>query len=349
MVKTLRDALRPGDLFASLWLGHELITIVGDRDDIRDVHRANVTHVQALASEFLAQVSTDLDRFVRAETESPAAIQGKPLAQILDGIILAVLPGVLEAGRDSHRRLLIFPDGLLAGVPLHLGVFEEEGEGYPDGVVYAPSASAYVASTHKAASGPPMHAAVLIGDPGDEDIEAEAHAVAGTLPCKVSIVRSQDDLAALSQPADLLYVASHGSAQATDEDDWALEFDGSELTARDIYRGRLPIASGAIAIISACELGHVAPGPAHEVEGFARALFYSGCANVIAARWPILHEFASSVFPWTAAAVAGGTPPARALHESVRRARAEPALRALIADQDAEPFFWGPFIVLGSG
>jgi hypothetical protein len=348
-LRTLREALRPGDLFVSLWLGSELIVIVGDRSDIHDVRRADAAEVQAKAAEFLAQVSTNPDRFVRGVQIGEAGA-AESLAEILDAIVQMTLPrSAIDAGRGSHDRLLFFPDGILAGVPLHLGVFTGADGDYPGGIVYAPSASAFVACAHKSTSGPPMYAGVLLGDPDDEHIGAEARAVAEALPCQVSLIRCQDELAAISHPLDLLYVASHGSAEASDEDDWALEFDGSELTARDIYRGRLPIAAGALAVISACELGHVVPGPAHELQGFARALFYAGCANVIAARWPVLHEFASSVFGSTVAAAAGGMAPARALHESVWHAHADPSLRAFIANHDDEPFFWGPFVALGSG
>jgi hypothetical protein len=353
-MRTLREALLPGDVFASLWLDEELVIAVGDSHDVHDVMRIEAGDVAANAAEFVERVGADADlnRYVRGAATEGAPDAGRPLREILDEVVAVALPpSLLEAADDDmYTRLLMFPDGLLAGVPLHLALSERGAGGFVEGVVYAPSAGAYVACARKALRGPPEHAAVLLGDTADDDLAAEVEDAVAALPGAVWLLRRQADLDALKQPVDLLYVASHGSADASDEDDWAVLFDGGELTAGDVYRGRLPIAPGALVVLSACDVGHVAPGPAHELEGFARALFYAGCANVVAARWPVLHEFASAVFGATLAAVArDGAAPAAALQQAVRDARADVKLKALIAAPDAEPFFWGPFVVLGCG
>jgi hypothetical protein len=48
--------------------------------------------------------------------------------------------------------------------------------------------------------------------------------------------------------------------------------------------------------LSACSVGSVTAGAAHELEGLVHALFHAGAATVLAARWPVLYETATSVF-----------------------------------------------------
>jgi len=243
---------------------------------------------------------------VAAADTSAGPLPGSELPAVLGELAATVVPDALKqvaTDTDRYRRLITLPDGLLNGMPVELltaaAVDDEGGKVFPDGVVVAPSASAFVHCRRKQASEPPRSAAIVIGD-ADEDIQAEADRVAGMLSMPVTVVRNVEELTRDSERFGLLYVASHGFAPSSStpgavETDWTIALPGGNLTAEHFYTETIRLARGAVVVLSACSLGRVLPGPAHELLGLINAVFYAGATSVLAARWEVLTEMASLV------------------------------------------------------
>lgn len=367
----LKSALKPGDLFISYWLSQELRAVTGDREKIHAVETIPLRNLSDLVAQFEAQV-TRPEHYVRfvAEQFRPAtwpdpAPPGFSMAEILASLgSILVTPAFRERVRNGdYRRLLIFPDGILHALPIHLltDLVAESGgtRAFPEGTLYAPSASSYVYAGAKRRKEVPRRAVVLEGDAQDPLIAMEAESVSLGMPCPAAIITRMDDLRKISPEADILYIATHGRASGTKDSRtletrgisaWSLLFDNTSLGPKDFFEERIKLPRGAVVILSACSVGHLMSGPVHELEGLVQALFYAGAATVLAARWPIFSGAAQAVFAGTIDNVYGGQMSyGAALHEAVRSAMAREDLNRIMAGPEAHAFFWGPFALLGCG
>ena len=216
-------------------------------------------------------------------------------------------PGVRELlRRGEYRRVIVCPDGVLNALPFEF-LIEAASNGssieLPGGIVYAPSASAYAYACSRKRPERIKHALILVGDDRDASLVAEAQRVAVALPCNCAVVSKTAALQEHATPADLLYIASHGAAPGAEDGHtpagahgWTIAFDGGVLSAEDFYREHVRLTRGAVVVLSACSVGRVAAGAAHELAGLIHALFYAGASAVLAAKWPVLYESAEAVF-----------------------------------------------------
>jgi hypothetical protein len=259
------------------------------------------------------------------------------------------------------RRLIVLPDASLNVVPIHLLIestaqrpFHELFDG---GVLYAPSASAYVYACAKRRKEPPRRALILVGDEGDPLLHAEAERVRDAIGGPAEIATKKSELSKTDE-VDLLYIATHGVAPAqigggaggVRPVGWELLFDGGALSAEDFFRRNIKLARGSVVVLSACSVGHLVAGAAHELDGLIQSIFYAGASTILAARWPILYATADAVFARTIEAISKqGVSPGRALNDALRDARQRPDLDAMMAGPDASAFFWGAFAVFGCG
>lgn len=355
----LRDWLQPGEAFVSWHVNRaydEVITVVGDADRLIGSHRVPLAPVE----ELLRWLEQQIAAMVAADM-SAGPLPGSELPAVLGELAATVVPDALKQvakDTDRYRRLISLPDGLLNGMPVELviaaAVDDEAGMVFPDGVVVAPSASAFVHCRRKQAAEPPRSAAIVIGD-ADEDIQTEADRVAGMLSMPVTVVRSVEELTRGSERFGLLYVASHGFAPSSStpgavETDWTIALPGGNLTAEPFYTETIRLAPGAVVVLSACSLGRVLPGPAHELLGLINAIFYAGATSVLAARWEVMTEMASLVFAGTVEEhFTRGTALSAALRKRRRDAMADPAICAYVDGPQDLLFFEGPFVLFGGG
>jgi hypothetical protein len=366
----LRSTLKPGDLFVSYWFDQRLTVMAGDVGGILSTETVPVDGLPDLLAAFERQVSRpDVCPRFFAENRHPAhwrstAQSGPSLIDLLTAIASRIVTPALgnEIERRRHHRLLLFPDGLLHVLPIHL-VLDAGADGkgpakFGEGVLYAPSASAYVYACSKRFKGSPRKAAVVVGDRADGELIREAEGVARRMPCPVEVVTRWSELEKVAPEADILYVATHGSTEGPanagheppDRAVWHLSFDCGSLGPADLYQERIRLRRGAVVVLSACSVGRLTAGPVHELQGLVQALFYAGAATVLAARWPIVYEAAEAVFGGCIERVCGGgTSLGAALADAIRSARAEPALASLASGPEAAPFFWGPFALFGCG
>lgn len=365
----LRSVLQPGDLFVSYWLDDGVVALVGDHTEIHAPDVRATPGLRDLLTTFEAQV-TQPDQYVRfigpeyRSPDSPAPAASSPSMQgLLDRLASLVVPGALatRAANGNYRRLIVFPDGVLHSLPVHLLVERAAGrpwrEAFPGGVLYAPSASAYAYACVKRRREAPRRAVVLVGDVSDEALVREAQTVARHMPCPASIISRTSELEQTAE-ADVLYIATHGESGTGRPAPtgvpprlgagWSLEFDGGSLDAEDFFGQRVKLAPGSVVVLSACSVGHVMAGPVHELDSLIQAVFYGGAATILAARWPIFYEAAEEVFVGTVErAFGGGMTFAAALASAIDEAATRGHAREPMAGPDAATFFWGPFALFG--
>ena len=334
----LQSVLVDGDLFVSYWTGGDLTVLFGTR--------RGITAAETRPAGNLTQL---LAAFVTAMTEEA------PLApQVLPDLAAILVPPSLLRACEGARRLIVIPDASLNVVPVHLLFQPAAGkpfhELFPDGVLYTPSASAYVYACAKRRRSPPQRALILVGDDSDADLHAEAQRVKNVIPAEIITKKSE---LSKTEKVDLLYIATHGAAPAligggtggARPAGWELSFDGGALGAEDFFGERIKLAPGSVVVLSACSAGHLIAGAAHELDGLIQSIFYAGASTILAARWPILYETADAVFARCVEAMArDGIAPARAFSDALRNAMQRPDLNALMTAPE-----WGAFALFGSG
>lgn len=367
----LKSTLKPGDLFISYWLSQDLRTVTGDQGGIHEVETIPLQNLGDLVAHFEAQV-TRPDHYVRFIAErfrppdwpipTPLSFSMPEILASLGSILITPAFGK-RVGSGDYRRLVIFPDGLLHALPIHLLVDSVGGSGgnrtFLDGVLYAPSASSYVYANAKRRKEKPRRAVILEGDAQDPLIALEAQSVARGMPCPAEIITRMDDLRKISAEADILYIAAHGQSPGTTDPQgletkgistWSLRFDNTSLGPQDFFEERIKLARGAVVVLSACSVGHFMSGAVHELEGLIQALFYAGVATVLAARWPIFSQAAQAVFVGTIDNVYGSQMTfGAALNEAIASAMKGQDLKKLMSGPEAHTFFEGPFALFGCG
>ena len=368
----LRTNLKRGDLFVSYWLTDRLMVIIGDETDVHQVTLLPTDKLSESVAAFEAQV-TQVEYYSNFISEAyrfatwPAPVQPQtPMVDILTrlGSIL-IPPALLDRCRSgTYKRLLIFPDGILHSIPIHLlldhitnGAFHEIFEG---GVIYAPSASSYIYCCAKRRRETPEQAAILIGKTNEFSYRWEAELVANELPCPVKIVTQANELQSISEDIDLLYIITHGASPksswrsdtSTRRDDigWGLLLGDEWLDPEVFLREKIKLRRGAIVLLSACSVGRLMPGPVHELHGLIRGLFYAGAATVIAACWPIFDEMARAVFLGTIKNVFTHKQTfARGTSLAIADAVSREDLKLMMSGSESQVFFCGPFSLFGCG
>lgn len=367
----LKSILKPGDLFVHYWLADRLTIVVGDSEDIQAVDFVEPGELRSLAAAFELQVSSAeyYGNFINAR-ERPAGwpMPDRPpvsLLEVLQSLRSILIPDSLRerCADGDYQRLVVFPDGILHALPIHL-LFANETSGhaaapFSGGAVYAPSASAYAYCCEKRKLDPTQRALVLVGDAADIDLQWEAERVAEEFPCPAEIVTRMPELQQLASECDVVYVATHGRSPTINssgfpntqsEAEWELLFDGVRIGPADFFGGGIKLKRGSVVVLSACSAGHLMPGEAHELQGLLRSLFYAGAATVLAARWPIINTTAIPVFIGTLNRVFNNQQTfAAGMNQSLLAASREIELQKLMAGPEASAFFWGSFAVFGCG
>ncbi len=365
----LKSSLTPGDLFVSYWLDQYLTVVVGDHRNILSVETVAAGSVLTLVTGF-EELVTDVDRYALfiAEQYRPATLPARNQTHLSMSETLSslgsqlVTPGLRkQVSSGKYHRLIVFPDGILNALPIHLLIDTVVGsvwhEIFPNGILYAPSASGYVYACTKRRKSNPRHAAILIGDEEDDKLVQEAKNAAQRMPCATSLISHRDELERISPETDILYIATHGqspgkiiSEGSWDRSNWTLNFDKGFLDVQDFFSERVRLPQGAVVILSACSVGHLMARQIHEIDGFVQALFYAGAATVLAARWPIVYEAAEAVFAGTIERVyrdqcSFGS----AFNGAIIAAKKRKDVNQFVAGPEANTFFWGPFVVFGCG
>jgi hypothetical protein len=363
----LKSVLVDGDLFVSYWTGSDLTILCGTRRGILTTETRPLGNLGDLLAAFARRMTEEsyYANFIRGKARARLAVSvtpQQPLPELVAQLASILIPAsLLRACAASVRRLIVIPDANLNVIPIHLLIESAAGrpfhELFPDGVLYAPSASAYVYACAKRRRSPPERALILVGDDEDAELFVEAERVKTAISGPAEIITRKSDLAK-TKNVDLLYIATHGTAPTeigggsggARPAGWKLLFDHGALDAEDFFSERIRLASGSVVVLSACSVGYLVAGAAHELDGLIQSIFYAGASTILAARWPILYDTADAVFARTVEAISNdGVSPASALNDSLRDAMKRPDLAAMMSGPEASTFFWGAFALFGSG
>lgn len=276
---------------------------------------------------------------------------------------------------EKAEHLVIVPDGFLHELPFDALVSPEGGdEGWSTqpylarkfSTVYAPSAAIYLelraAKKPKyeydlVAYGDPDYSLLVVADGGTAlaalpYARAEVAAISAGVKDKKKIVRLGADAneAALKAQmaggsARVLHLATHGLVNPVEPSASSVVLCPDPAGTEDGYLETLEILSlqsgAGIVVVSACEsaLGRVSRGEG--VVGLSRAFIASGAGSVVASLWAVSDESTSKLMQEFYAKMLGKKRPAGS---AMRDARL-----ALIENEEfSHPFYWSPFIVIGS-
>lgn len=288
------------------------------------------------AERFLAETAVDGD-------------YGEALREVLDWLWTALAAPVLDAVGSVPRRMWWMPTGVLSALPLHAAASRDFGGpavldrmissytttlrslidargGKPAGLE---AGSVIVAMTETAAAPPLPRAA------------AEACAIRPLLGEHVTtLLDGRATPAAVSaalRHATLAHLACHAVADLANPASGALLLSGGRLAVHDI--ATLPWQNRLLAYLSACTTalsqGLLADEGLHVASGFQLA----GFRHVIGTLWRIDDDAAKEIAENFYRSLRDGSPPAVALHDSVRLLRAR---------YPASPALWGAFVHIGA-
>jgi CHAT domain-containing protein len=345
-VDDIQSGMSPGEAIVAYHVvGDEILAFVVAETEVLAVPAVStVGEVRTL----LQRLDSQWDRF-RAGTEfverhiDTLRLSTDRLLELLYAALFApVRPAVehLEAATGrSVRKLTVVPHSVLHHVPFHALT---DGETYVLDeleVSYAPSASAWRLSQRPA--GDTLARSLVLGVT-DEHIPAardEALDVARNLPNATVCLDDEATSEALFGAAplnDVIHLACHGLFRADNPMFSAVRLADRWVTAGDMLRLRLP---GAFVALSACESGRGEAIGGDEVLGLPRALLGAGATGVLVSLWLVHDEAAAQLMATMYSSLTEGKGRAASLRSAQQELR----------DVRPHPYYWAPFVLLGSG
>lgn len=245
------------------------------------------------------------------------ALLWQPLTELLDGC----------------RRVLVVPQGPLAGVPfaaLHDGrcsVAERLQ------LAVAPSVQLALRGLRQAPR--PTRRVLAFGSaPHLPHVATEAARVAARFRdgrAYTGDAATVDALKAQAPTADLLHLACHAQFRGDNPMFSALHLADGPLTAEAVERLPLPPCT---VVLSACDTALSGPDAGDDRVGLVRAFFVAGAARVLATLWPVDDAVTEAFMQYLHAGLAAGQGPAAALQvaqQAVRREHPHPCHWAAFA------------------
>lgn len=300
-----------------------------------------------------------------------------------DASFLAVARGLykqlLEPGGArvaKAKRLVIIPDGVLFELPFEVLLAGEPKAGarWRDqpflarscGTVYAPSASVFVRLTSKTDQEAHALELVAMGDPDLSPVGREGDPALRPLPYSRAEVegisalldRKREEVfvgrdateARLKEvlrasPPRILHLAAHGLADPVEPINSSIILAPSSDPAEDGQLYTLEILSLPTApdliVMSACESARGMISRGEGVVGLSRAFLAAGAHGVVASLWPVSDASTADLMKTFYGSMLRSHEPA---FEALRKAR----LSLLDNSQFSHPFYWSPFILIGT-
>ncbi len=281
-----------------------------------------------------------------------------------------------EGWLSNAETVVIVPDGmlfecpfevLLAGDPSGDGGWREQpflGRSFT--TVYAPSASVYSKLAGGGARRKYERELLAVGDPDFSSLEGGSGAVLAALPHSRSEIDricsfyKKSKISKLYGPEAtesnlksalhdgmprILHFATHGLAEPADPASSCIVLGRDSLTTDDGYLHMLEILSMPLdvelVVLSACESARGRLSRGEGVVGLSRAFIASGAGGVVASLWAVSDES-------TALLMNGFYEGMVKKRETAAGAMKEARLAMLETEEYSHPFYWSPFVVIGS-
>jgi CHAT domain-containing protein len=236
------------------------------------------------------------------------------------------------------ENLIVIPHGLLHRLPFHALMDGKRHLIDRYRFSYAPSASIYAACEQRPvkASG----TSLLLGVPDELApwISEEIDSVASVVPEAQRVIGSDATHALLKREgahARLVHIATHGMFRSDNPMFSAVRLGDGYLNLTDLYQLRLPVE---LITLSGCGTGLSEVAAGDELLGLTRGLLYAGARSVLVTLWDVQDQTTAS---FMRAFYRGWC-----LHGD--KAFAMSAAMAEIRDQFPHPYYWAPFILIGS-
>ncbi|MBN1881502.1 MAG: CHAT domain-containing protein [Deltaproteobacteria bacterium] len=142
---------------------------------------------------------------------------------------------------------------------------------------------------------------------------------------------------------DLVHLACHASFDETDPLDSALYLtagggEDGRLTVAELFA--LELDETMLVVLSACETGLSRVTGGDELVGLTRGFLYAGTPSMVVTLWEVADDSTASVMTRFYENLKEGQTPSSALNEAQRWAKSSTDYKS--------PFFWAPFVLVGS-
>ena len=243
----------------------------------------------------------------------------------------------VEAHLDAEH-LIIAPHDFLHYLPFH--ALPAAG-GYLNSrftISYTPSAAVYhLCRTRNTESGT---GTLVLGvpDPAAPQIRQEVDAVASVLPGAEVFLgpdATEEVLRTRGARARFVHIATHGSFRQDNPMFSSIKLGNAQLSLFDLYRLHLPAE---LVTLSGCGTGLNVVVGGDELMGLSRGLLYAGARSVLLTLWDVHDQSTAEFMRLFYVGLASGKNKARALQsamETIRLSR-------------PHPFYWAPFVLVGS-
>jgi CHAT domain-containing protein len=333
-VENLQSAL-PHDatLVEYFSAGDRLIAAVITREEIRILPVTvlpRVTHILQLlrfqlskfrmGSEYVRKFEDALLRATESHLESLYVELIAPLRQYCQG-----------------KRLIIVPHGPLHFLPFHALRTGEEYLCDSFTISYAPSASVFFACQEKPASVNTSSLVFGIADKRAPQILEEAQSVAALLPQSTLRVGNEATSSVLREKGPqtgLLHIATHGVYRQDNPMFSGIRLGDGYLNLFDLYQMRL---NSNLVALSGCATGMNFVAAGDELLGLQRGLFYAGASTLLLSLWDVHDQSTSKFMQLFYREYLRTGEMASALQHAMQQLR----------QQNAHPYFWAPFVLVG--
>jgi CHAT domain-containing protein len=249
------------------------------------------------------------------------------------------LIGPLREKINDKRNLIIIPHGYLHKIPFH-ALFDGKSYLSDDfNVSYAPSATALSQILNYDWSG--IEKALLIGisTGGMPGLDAEIEEIADILPDVRMVtdpVEAVDVLSGGISGYDLLHLGCHGAFRSDNPGYSYLDFGIRKFTANDIAALSIDVP---LVTLSSCSSAKSVVMDGDEIIGMARGFLSSGAKAFIASLWKVddyaTKELMISFY--------------RNLKLGMSRVESLRAAQIELRRSFPHPYYWAPFVLMGSG
>jgi CHAT domain-containing protein/tetratricopeptide (TPR) repeat protein len=315
--------------------GDELAAFVVTTETIQVFRQlASVQEISNEVSKFRFQI--DSLRFgsaaIRRHLPTLTARVQKQLQGLYDSLIRPLRETL------NGRHVVIVPAGHLHYLPFQA---LHDGEQYlieSCAISQAPSAMVLLKCLSRSHSD--VESALLVGVPDErtENISREIEALSAVFPRSEVLLNEQATIAALKEnaaAADVIHLACHAQFRADNPRFSSLKLADGWFSVDDAYNLKLRCC---LVALSACETGVNSVAPGEELIGLARGFLSAGTPSVLLSLWTVDDEATREFMVDFYSELKRVKSPAEALRlAQVRQLERQP-----------HPFFWSPFVLVGS-
>ena len=303
-----------------------------------EIHLETINYSKKKLAEAVGNLRTDINDGVN---------QG--YNKILFDYLLKPLLTRLQSRMLSCRQMTIIPHDILNSLPFD-SLSDSQGHVYPlleYNITYLPALG--IAEQFKPVRLNVDDRILLVGNPRGANLESaekEVAHVAGLFSHHKKLMGKNADketvISEINKGYDAVLFSTHGMPDLKNPQmSHLLLADGEKLTLKNITRLKL---NTKLVVMSACETHIGKRFGGDELMALTRGFLASGCENVLTTLWTVEQNSASQIIINFFENLKAGLSPAQSLRRSQVRYLENKDIKA----KQKRPYYWAPFIVIGS-